>query len=87
MSIVDDVMGGTILLSPRDGFDDAIIGHAFTEDGIAAVYSKNKIIAFLKQTMSYDDAVDYFNYNTVRGIEHLEDKNKPIIVYDLPGAA
>jgi len=49
-----------------DGFDDAVIGIAtdFTEPRL--IYSVNKCIEILMSdgTTSYEDAMDYFTFNT-----------------------
>jgi hypothetical protein len=42
-----------------DGFDDAIIG--VCENRV--VYSVHKCIKILMNDMSFDDAVEYFNFN------------------------
>jgi hypothetical protein len=48
-----------------DGFEDALIGvtcgiHPQEE---CAVYSRNKCIEVLMRDMSYEDAVEYFEFN------------------------
>ena len=62
-----------------DGFDDAVIGILY---GIEpkAVYSVRKIVDILMQDMSYEDAVEYFEYNI--GGAYLGEKT-PLYVYDI----
>lgn len=47
-----------------DGLDDAIVGivRVHTRPGHVA-YSREKIIEALMEDMSYDDAVEYFEFN------------------------
>ena len=47
-----------------DGFEDALIGFGtrFTYD--VAVYDYNKCIEILERDMSYEDATEYFEFNT-----------------------
>jgi hypothetical protein len=44
-----------------DGFDEAIIG--VTEDQMRLVYSVTKVINILEQSMSTEDALDYYYFN------------------------
>jgi hypothetical protein len=54
-----------------DGFDDAYVGWidrrwTTSQSGPVAVYSRQKCIDILmKQGMSYEDAVDYFEFNVI----------------------
>jgi hypothetical protein len=60
-----------------DGFDDAIIG--VNTDSMALVYSVPEMIeCLMKQDMTLDEAIDYFEYNTRRSIPYVE--NAPILV-------
>ena len=62
-----------------DGFDDAVIGILY---GIEpkAVYSVRKIVDILMKDMSYEDAVEYFEYNI--GGAFVGEKT-PVYVYDI----
>lgn len=48
-----------------DGFNNAVIGLTYRDDELVALYSRDKIIQILidEQEMSYEDAVEYFEYN------------------------
>lgn len=60
-----------------DGFDNAIIG--VNTDSMVLVYSVPEMIeCLMKQDMTLDDAIDYFEYNTRRSIPYV--KNAPILV-------
>lgn len=43
-----------------DGFNDAIIG---VSSDIRIVYSIDKIIDILKEDMTYDEAIEFFEFN------------------------
>lgn len=47
-----------------EGYDEALIGIGcrYTE-AACAVYSEEKIIEILEQEMSYDDAVEFYEFN------------------------
>lgn len=60
-----------------DGFDDAIIGVAHSQDGSHAIYSMEKIIEILMQDMDREMALEYFDYN-IAGLRFA--KNFPIYV-------
>ena len=59
-----------------DGFDEAIIGLSMQENKV--VYSFTKGISILTETMSYEDALDYFYFN----VNSLGGDNFPIWVRD-----
>lgn len=66
------------------GFDyaDAFIG--MSHDG-RAVYSYDKMIEhiMLKEDWSYEEAVEWIDYNTIRTLPYAG-PNGPIVVYDVP---
>jgi len=62
-----------------DGFDDAVIGILYGFEP-KAVYSVRKIVDILMQDMSYEDAVEYFEYNIAGS--YLGEKT-PVYVYDI----
>ena len=61
-------------------YDAAIIG--VTEDS-NVIYSYEKMIEVLMKEMSYEDAVDFISYNTIRAIPYCHG-NKPIISFGIP---
>lgn len=62
-----------------DGFDDAVIGILY---GIEpkAVYSVRKIVDILMEDMSYEDAIEHFEYNIAGS--YVGEKT-PLYVYDI----
>lgn len=48
-----------------DGYDDAIIGLSRQFNKTSVLYDKNKIIEILCESMSLEDALEYFEYNIV----------------------
>lgn len=69
-----------IVLEPRSTFNPAIIG--IDPDG-RIVYSANKIIEQFKlDGMTTEEAIEYFEYNTLGTIQPMSDPNKPFFVYD-----
>lgn len=62
-------------------FIDAILG--INEDG-CLVYSYNRMVEslILHDSMSYEDAVEFIDFNTVRTIPYMGE-HAPIIVYNL----
>lgn len=63
------------------GYDDALIG--VTEDN-RAVYDFNKMVEGLcdKHGFSYDEAVDWIEFNTIRALPYAG-PNAPIVMYPL----
>lgn len=80
----DDSLHGCIVLEPRDQLDDAIVG--WDMDGNHVVYSYEKLVAAYYH--AFDDvdeddrletAVEWVNYNIVRGVAYMGDR-RPIII-------
>lgn len=65
-------------LEPSTTFDRAILG--LTSDG-RIVYSESKIILALQDVdgMEYDEALEFYEYNTSRGVAYAG-KKAPIII-------
>ena len=78
---VAEVNPDSIVLEPRSTFNRAIIGS--DPDG-RLVYSANKIIrAFTDEDdMTEEEAVEYFEFNTLGTIQPMDNPNKPLFVYD-----
>lgn len=62
-------------------YDFAIIG--ITDDN-QVVYDYDKMILFLEQedNMSYEDAADFINYNTIRSLPYAGE-GAPVIMYSI----
>jgi hypothetical protein len=78
---VAEINPDAIVLEPRSTFNRAIIGS--DPDG-RLVYSANKIIrAFTDEDdMTEEEAVEYFEFNTLGTIQPMDNSNKPLFVYD-----
>lgn len=50
-----------------DGYKDALVGVAENFYGTVAVYDKDMIIDKLKESMSFEDAEEFFSYNITGG--------------------
>lgn len=62
-----------------DGFDDAIIGVNTDSTPMRLVYSVPEMIeCLMKQNMTLDEAIDFFEYNTRRSLPYVD--NAPILV-------
>ena len=60
---------------------EAILGVTATGP-LAVVYAKEKYIKGLMRENKWkrEDALDWFEFNTARGLEYMNNQNKPIIV-------
>lgn len=78
---VAEINPDSIVLEPRSTFNRAIIG---TDPDGRLVYSANKIIrAFTDEDdMTEEEAVEYFEFNTLGTIQPMDNPNKPLFVYD-----
>jgi hypothetical protein len=61
-SIIEQYEEETFLKA--DGFDQAVLG--VEESTMRLIYSVKKCIEILTEDMSEEDALEYFNYNTLR---------------------
>ena len=72
-----------VIVFENYSYDDALIG--VTEDR-RAVYDFDKMVDWLCSTegFSYDEAVEWIEYNTIRSLPYAGD-GAPIIMYRLDG--
>lgn len=74
---------GAIMFEPQYLFNKAIVG--VTHDGLL-VYSEDKIIeAFIKDGMAEEEAVEFYEYNTVRSLPYVPQEKRPIIIRTIEG--
>ena len=81
LDTIAEINPNAIVLEPQSPFNQAIIGS--DPDG-RLVYSSNKIIrAFMSEDgMSEEEAIEYFEYNTLGTIQPMDNPDKPLFVYD-----
>ena len=81
LDTIAEINPDAIVLEPQSTFNQAIIGS--DPDG-RLVYSSNKIIrAFMSEDgMSEEEAIEYFEYNTLGTIQPMVNPDKPLFVYD-----
>lgn len=77
----EDLFEGTTIFENPD-FNEAVLG--YSEDG-RIIYSYDKMPECLMcepHNMSYEEAIEWIDYNTIRTIPYMGDK-APIICYTL----
>ena len=63
-----------------DGFDEAFVGVGYQFHKAVTCYDKDKIIELLiRDDMTFEEALEYFEFNIVRGIAYLGEQ-APIII-------
>ena len=68
-----------VMLEP-EGMDSALIGYDESEDRL--VYSYKRLVAyFVKEGMSEEEAVEWVDYNVIRGIAYMGE-NAPIVIVE-----
>lgn len=85
---MDTDLVGAIRLEPREQFDPAILGKSPSERAggeMVLVYSYEAIVEAVATNSrwsedSYSEALEYVEYNTIRGIEYMGDR-RPLVVY------
>ncbi len=81
--IATEQFPNTILI---DGYDKAIVGISIRKPNISnIIYSMNEIIMILmrRDSMEYDEAVTFFEYN-IKTFENVEENKSPIFWDDRP---
>jgi hypothetical protein len=78
---LSDINEDAIVLEPRSTFNRAIIG---SDIDCRLVYSITKIIRALmdEDGMNEDEALEWFEYNTLGTFNGMNNHNKPIFMYD-----
>lgn len=76
---IRDKLDSDAILLENPAYDNSIIG--VTLDG-AVIYSYSCMLAEIKEEMSmtYTEADDFVHYNTVKALNYMINKKKPIIV-------
>ena len=81
----ENLEADVVLLGSREDrheYADAIVG-VVSVPKPAVVYLRSKVIeVFEKQGMSYNEAEEWYEYNTVRSMPYMRD-NPPILVDDI----
>ena len=81
MDLTDERYDGAVVLEPHEDFGGCCIGTVEDPD-VRLVYEYDKIIEMFmnRDGMSYEDAQEFTDYNTVRGIAYMGER-KPVLVY------
>jgi hypothetical protein len=70
---------GTIVLEPQSSYNKAIIGVSIDSKHI--IYSYDLLLSILVEGgMSYEDAMDWLEYNTFRSLDYMDVEYRPIII-------
>jgi hypothetical protein len=77
--LIESASDKALVLEPQSTFNAALVG--VSSDG-RLVYSEDKILGALQDIdgMSYEEALDYYEANTVRGIAYAKGSVSPIIL-------
>lgn len=77
--LIENASDKALILEPQSTFNHALIG--VTTDG-RLVYSEDKILVALQdiEGMTYEEALDYYGYNTVRSLAYGKATVTPVII-------
>ena len=78
---IADLNPEAILLEPQSFYNKTIMG--YSEDG-RVVYSVNQILEghVNQDDMTYEEASDYFEFNTIGTFMGMDNPNKPVFMYE-----
>ena len=81
--LTDEHYEGVVVLEPHEDFGACIIGTVSDPD-VRLVYSYEKILRmfFDRDEMTYAEAQEFIEYNTVRAIPYMGER-KPVLVNEL----
>lgn len=74
---LESLEGAVIFTNPS--FDDAIIGNTH-DDRVVYSYSKMVISLINNEGMTFEEAVEFIDYNTIRSLDYV--KKAPIVVFE-----
>lgn len=84
---MDPDLVGAIRLEPAEIFDSALLGMAERNGQMVLVYDYDEIIKAVAHdiaptptTDEWSDAIEYVEFNTIRGIEYMGER-RPVVVY------
>lgn len=66
------------MLEPRSQFNRAIVGIAST--GVLVYSARLCVESFINQGMSGEEALEYFQYNTLRAMDYVPQETRPIFI-------
>mgnify|MGYP003681107792 CR=1 FL=1 len=70
-----------ILLEPQSFYNKTIMGY---DEGCRVIYSVAKIIeGHMGEEMSYEEAIEFFEFNTIGTFGGMNNPNKPIFMYEI----
>lgn len=69
----------SIILFESPSYDEAFVGLTMDD---RAVYDYDKMIECLmtEDNMTYEEAAEFIDYNSLRSLDYLNDERKPIII-------
>jgi hypothetical protein len=81
MDLTDEQYDGAVVLEPREDFVGCCIGTVEDPD-VRLAYDYEKIIEMFmaRDGMSYEEAQEFTDYNTVRALAYMGER-KPVLVY------
>ena len=68
-----------------DGFDGGLIGFQELCGEVHAVYDEDKMLSFwaLINNCSMEEAIEWYEFNTLRSLPYIDEKTRPIIIHNL----
>lgn len=79
---INEMYGDDIYVFDNPSYDSAIIG--ITSDD-RVVYDYDLMVEELAETdnISYEEAMEFIDYNTVRALSYFSYENKPVIIFPI----
>ena len=83
---MDEDLVGCVRLEPAERFDKALVGKVEVKGEMVLVYDYYEIVNAVaadyegSEEENWYDAMEWVDYNTIRGIEYMGDR-RPLILY------
>lgn len=74
----DELLDEAIVLEPRAQFNKAIVGIAST--GVLVYSARLCVQSFIDEGMTDEEALEYFQYNTLRAMDYVPQETRPIFI-------
>ncbi len=81
MDLMSEEYAGAVVLEPHEDFVSCCIGVVLDPD-VRLVYAYDRIVSMFMERdgMSYEEAQEFTDFNTVRAIAYMGDR-RPVLVY------
>ena len=76
--LIESLEGAVIFTDPE--YTEAIVGYTY-DDRIVYIYSKMVLLLMERDGMTFDEAREFIDYNTIRSLSYVE--KAPVVLFEI----